>query len=437
MKKNFFLTAPLLLFLLLSVKSNGQVNNPGTVVTTDASNQANNNINNSVNNGLNGVANGVKGLFKKKKKMTHADSVQMMQQQQQANPNGMPPAPVPPSSTAASGQPAGATTPIGSLASYQNYDFVPGNNILFEYEFTDDQVGEFPVHWNLKAGQAILNSAGADKAFYMTDGNYCRIYPLMKNESYLTANFSIEYDTYCNGGYPLGLEIDDANNGGMMKITVSDHDVEWTGYIAKIDRSTSLGAELPADIASRNFDNKWHHIAIAYKNDQLKVYVDKDRVLLVPHCNGLSPASVQIYGIGDHDKPIMFKSFKIADGAQMYMTGQKFTDAKIVTHGINFDIDQATIKPESMGTLNMIVQVMKSNPDLKFEVDGHTDNTGTDSHNMTLSQQRADAVRAQLITMGIDASRLSSKGFGDTKPIADNGTLEGKANNRRVEFVKI
>src|ERR1700679_533495 len=153
--------------------------------------------------------------------MTHADSVQMMQQQQQANPNGPPPAANPNGPATATGQPAGATTSIGSLASYQNYDFVPGNNILFEDEFADDQVGEFPVHWNLTAGQAILNNAGTDKAFYLTDGNYCRIYPLMKNESYLTANFSIEYDTYCNGGYPLGLEIDDANHTGMMKISVS------------------------------------------------------------------------------------------------------------------------------------------------------------------------------------------------------------------------
>jgi len=81
--------------------------------------------------------------------------------------------------------------------------------------------------------------------------------------------------------------------------------------------------------------------------------------------------------------------------------------------------------------------VLKTDPTLKFEVDGHTDNTGADAHNLTLSQQRADAVKSQLISMGIDASRLSSKGFGDTKPIDNNSTLEGKANNRRVEFVKI
>jgi len=90
-----------------------------------------------------------------------------------------------------------------------------------------------------------------------------------------------------------------------------------------------------------------------------------------------------------------------------------------------------------MGTLNMIVGVLKSNPDLKFEIDGHTDNTGDAAHNMTLSQQRADAVKTQLVKMGIDGGRLSTKGFGDTKPISDNSTPEGRANNRRVEFVRM
>ena len=106
-------------------------------------------------------------------------------------------------------------------------------------------------------------------------------------------------------------------------------------------------------------------------------------------------------------------------------------------HGILFDVDKATLKPESMGSINQIFSLLKKDPSLKFEIDGHTDNTGEAAHNLTLSQQRGDAVKTQLVKMGIDASRLTTKGFGDTKPIADNSTPEGRANNRRVEFVRM
>jgi OOP family OmpA-OmpF porin len=428
MKKLILCSSFLFLALVMATESRGQVTNPGTVVQTDASNQANNNINNGVNSSLNNIQNGVKGLFKKKKKPTAADSAKMVQQQA-------------PAQQTAAQTPVSANTQVssfnGSLASYQNYDFVPGNNILFEDEFTDDQAGEFPTHWNLAKGQAILNMAGPDKAFFLTDGNYVHVSPLMKNNSYLTPSFSVEYDYFGNGGYAPIVAMIAADKSSDIEVQVTGSEVNWKAYVSKVDKANNLGAQLPADISGGNFSNKWHHIAIAFRNGQMKVYVDKDRVLLAPNCYGVQPAYLDIMGIGSQDKPIIFKNFKVADGVQFYMTGQKFTDAKIVTHGINFDIDKATIKPESMGTLNMVVKVMKDNPDLKFEVDGHTDNTGTPAHNLTLSQQRSQAVMAQLIVMGIDPTRLTSKGLGDTKPVADNSTLEGKANNRRVEFVKL
>jgi len=103
---------------------------------------------------------------------------------------------------------------------------------------------------------------------------------------------------------------------------------------------------------------------------------------------------------------------------------------------INFETGKADIKPESQKIIDQIVQMMKDNPDLKISVEGHTDNVGTPQSNQTLSENRAKAVMNAIIAKGIDKSRLSSKGWGQTKPIADNKTEEGRAKNRRVELVK-
>ena len=83
------------------------------------------------------------------------------------------------------------------------------------------------------------------------------------------------------------------------------------------------------------------------------------------------------------------------------------------------------------------MQLLKSNPELKFEIGGHTDSDGDAARNLTLSQARADAVKQLLAAQGIEASRLTTKGYGATKPMDSNATPEGKANNRRVEFTKI
>jgi len=106
-------------------------------------------------------------------------------------------------------------------------------------------------------------------------------------------------------------------------------------------------------------------------------------------------------------------------------------------YGINFDTDSEVIKPESKAALDNIVKLANEKPDWKFAIEGHTDSTATASHNQTLSEKRAAAVKAYLGTAGVSAARLTSKGLGATKPVADNGTAIGRAQNRRVELVKI
>jgi hypothetical protein len=102
-----------------------------------------------------------------------------------------------------------------------------------------------------------------------------------------------------------------------------------------------------------------------------------------------------------------------------------------------FDEDQATIRPDSGPIVAEIVKLLEANPDLKIRIEGHTDNTGADDHNQTLSENRAASVYGTLLTKGIAQSRLQSAGFGASKPIADNATEAGKAKNRRVEIVKL
>lgn len=103
---------------------------------------------------------------------------------------------------------------------------------------------------------------------------------------------------------------------------------------------------------------------------------------------------------------------------------------------INFDVDKATIKPDSLPIVEQIVALLKQNPALRLSIEGHTDNTGARQRNKTLSEQRAKAVTDAIVKQGVERARLTSTGWGQDKPIADNATDEGKAKNRRVELVK-
>lgn len=417
MKKIWLLIASSICLLA----TQAQVVNPKDAAQQGATDHANNNINNGVNNGLDKTENAIKGLFKKKPKATKADSAKTTA--------AAPATAVSTSGAAANAAGGDGPQTIPTLKAYSNYDFVPGEQVVFEDPFTEDQDGEFPSHWKLEKGQAIINKINGEQAFFLTEGNYVRVYPRMKKEDgYLPDNFTVEFDFYATpGAYTPGLLFSTAT--GDSRYLFFGKEVS-SGYFPK-----DFSGSYPGD--QDKFEGKWHHAAMIKKGNTIKCYEDQYRVLVIPDCEDCKLSKLAVGGIGGQETPIVFNNFRIAEGGNMNMIGQKFTDAKIITHGINFDVDKATIKPESMGTLNMIVNIMKNNPDVKFEVDGHTDNSGNAPHNLQLSQQRADAVRTQLITLGVDASRLTTKGYGDTKPISDNSTLEGKANNRRVEFVKM
>ena len=319
-----------------------------------------------------------------------------------------------------------------AFKSYNNYDFVPGDTILFEDHFTDDQDGEFASHWKLEEGQGVVNTMDDERVFAVTK-YYSKYAPNIKTKSYLPAQYTLEFDTWLDAAYDSneGLYIEFRSGKEKVGGLYTNH-----SYFRCEFGDNKLQGDLPAAIANESYHSKWHHIAIAVKDKQVKVYCDQYRVLVVPDCE-FKATSIAVGGDASEGMAMLFKDFRLAKGGKMNMLGKKFTDTKIVTHGINFDYNKATIKPESMGTLNMIVQIMKDNPDVKFEVGGHTDSDGEDAYNLKLSEQRALAVKTQLIKMGVSSDRLTSNGYGETKPIASNANDEGKANNRRVEFIKL
>lgn len=122
---------------------------------------------------------------------------------------------------------------------------------------------------------------------------------------------------------------------------------------------------------------------------------------------------------------------------EMSLYEEVVSKGRFTTRDILFDVAKATIKPESFNTINRIASFMKEHPDLVFRIEGHTDSDGDDQLNMKLSQDRANAIRQALIKFGIRENRLQAKGYGETKPIATNVTVAGKAQNRRVEFISL
>jgi len=171
-------------------------------------------------------------------------------------------------------------------------------------------------------------------------------------------------------------------------------------------------------------------VSVSFNQRAMKIYVDGVRVVNAP--NMQKPSSFYLFG----REGIYIKNIRLAKGA-VPLYDRMMTDGKFITYGITFDVGKSTIKPESMGEINRIITLMTENPDLKFSVEGHTDNTGNSASNQTLSEDRSKAIVEKLIEMGIATDRLSSAGKGQNNPIADNSTDEGRAKNRRVEFVKI
>lgn len=134
------------------------------------------------------------------------------------------------------------------------------------------------------------------------------------------------------------------------------------------------------------------------------------------------------------EKPLE-RNLEFTSADDMY-SGLK-ADGFVAVYGIHFDTDKADLKAGASKTLEEVVKLLKTHQDLAVEIQGHTDSTGSDEHNLELSRRRADTVKAYLLLYGIAGDRLTTAGFGESKPVDDNETEEGRALNRRVELHRL
>lgn len=320
---------------------------------------------------------------------------------------------------------------------YAKSDFVPGDEILFDDSMTNEQMGEFPSQWDLLNGNAEIASLNGMKCINLEAGTEAAIAPLMKDmKNYLPDVFTFEMDYWVNNytetnnppSQKYYVYFLDKEGNQVMQFDFAEGTVYWHYLPASSEENRSGRLDI------KEKTDSWSHLAISFNKRAFKAYINGIRVTNIPSM--AAPASLKISNSHWNDHRTLIANVRIAKGA-VPLYDRMMTDGKFITYGITFDVGKSTIKPESMGEINRIVKLMTDTPDLKFSVEGHTDSTGNAAGNQTLSEARSKAIVNKLVELGIAANRLTAVGKGQTTPIADNGTDEGRAKNRRVEFVRI
>jgi outer membrane protein OmpA-like peptidoglycan-associated protein len=400
-----------------------QIKDPVKTAEEKGENRVNRGIDRGIDKGFDKIEEGIGSLFKKKNKKDKNKNGEAAEDQGQASDTKQ---------SAASGSSAGKQS--GPTLNWAKYDFVPGDKIIFEDNLEGEVNGEFPSRWDLYKGNVEIAEFGGENVIIFQVGS--EIVPFMKNpaQDYLPDIFTLEFDCYFSEDENYQNYTIFFNDRKNQKGTGID-DVKT--YWNQMSQGSFQGWYPDASKSSFCKTEGWYHVALLFNKRSLKAYLNDTRLLNVPNISG-NPQGITIYGSysSNEEKRNMIKNIRFAEAGQKLY--EKFLqDGKIISNGIRFDVNKATLRPESMGIINEIVTLMEDHPDINFSVEGHTDSDGDDALNQTLSEQRAATVVSTLKKLGIDANRLTSKGWGENKPLDSNATPEGKANNRRVEFVKI
>ena len=340
---------------------------------------------------------------------------------------------------------APATADVSNVKS----DFVPGSIVVFEDKVSGEQVGEFPSKWDLERGNAEIATVNGEQVIeFAKEDSWIKPLISKNPKNYFGDEFTVEFDLmYTEGGFEIDfMHPDEGRDSEIFTLTWGNNYALRLDYVrASSESNTDKEGDSTQDQKTQLNDKRWHHYAISFNKRVIKVYVDGIRYMNVPAAKA-GAGWMTFFFRGD--QPAYMKNVRIArGGGEVY--GRNATDAsegaiakaiaetgKFVTNNILFETGKADLKPESMEEIQKVADYMKKNATARFLVVGHTDNVGSATSNQTLSEKRAKSVVAALAKLGVDDFNLKAEGRGASEPVADNKTAEGKAKNRRVEFIK-
>lgn len=307
-------------------------------------------------------------------------------------------------------------------------DFIPGDRPLFYDDFTDMAEDAPPPHWKVRGGTVLLKTAPGIRQ--LTASGRGTIFPMLKG---LPKNFTLEVELKFDTEGDLRSKWFFLGKGDaeLLQVWIQARGAGSPLFVRLIaGGSENLGEKsVQLDLASPIKVNLW------VQDGRVRAYVNGERIIDVNQVELAPILSVSVESeVGDQAVGYRFVRFaeSAPDFSQVISASGRY-----VTYGIRFDTDSDRLKPESAAVIRTIARGLESNTALKLLIEGHTDASGDAGHNLDLSKRRAEAVKAVLASQfGVDAARLTTAGLGSTRPVGSNDTPQGRAQNRRVEFVK-
>lgn len=338
------------------------------------------------------------------------------------------------------------------LRSYSKFDFVPGDKVIYMEEFSDDAIGDYPSGWNTESSGEIVTVEGAPGRWYKFSGHG---YAYPEGIGTLPENFTVEFNATgleenasCsslgilfrnNEGNLFSISYSGLVRMGVMPRGAGTEGAPYTDiYTHNADGETVISNSKWLDQPSAEARPPISRVSIHRQKGRLRMYLNETKVWDLPKAftDGIAYRLVFEEG-GCTDHPIHISDLRIAEGAPD-TRNKLVTEGKFTTRGIQFDSGSDRLKPESYGVLKEIAGALTDNPAMRVKIIGHTDSDGENAANLDLSKRRAESVKKALSTeFSVGADRMETDGKGEESPAGPNDSAEGKANNRRVEFVKL